>query len=178
MEFERDYLDNVKFEFLKLKSLGDKTFTQVSDGDILWKPGETDNPVALIVKHLVGNMLSRWTQFLTQDGEKPWRDRDTEFERPYTSKTEMIAQWEKGWQCLFDSLGSLGPEDFAARVKIRGEEHSLIAAINRQLAHCAYHVGQIVYLGKAVKGAEWISLSIPKGGSVAFNEKSFGADTP
>src|SRR5690606_32690734 len=178
MEFERDFLEHVTSEFWRYKNLGDKTFLQLGASDIHWKPGETDNSIAIITKHLAGNILSRWTHFLTQDGEKPWRDRDSEFTDPPTSKTEMIALWEKAWQCLFDTLGSLAVEDFSVRPKIRGEEHSLIAAIDRQLAHCAYHVGQIVYLGKAVKAGDWTPLTIPLGGSGDFNRKMFGADTP
>lgn len=123
-------------------------------------------------------MLSRWTHFLTQDGEKPWRDRDSEFLDPPATKSEMIDPWEKAWECLFDSLGSLDGEAFAIRIKIRGEEHSLIGAILRQLAHCAYHLGQIVHLGKTVKGRDWQALTIPMGGSAAHNAKMLGSDKP
>jgi len=178
MAIESRFLEPVTFEFQRYKTLGDKTFAQLGDQAIHWRPGETDNSIAVLTKHLAGNMLSRWTHFLTQDGEKPWRDRDSEFLEPPSTKTEMIRHWEKAWQCLFDNLGSLGAEDLTAQVKIRGEEHGTIAAILRQLAHCAYHVGQIVYLGKAVKGGDWKSLSIPLGGSAAFNAKMFGSPNP
>ena len=166
----------MKSEFHRYKTMGDKTFSQLSDPDIQWKYGETDNSIAIIVKHMVGNMLSRWTHFLTEDGEKPWRNREMEFEAPYISKAAMLSDWEKGWKCLFDALESIDSSNFSAKVKIRSEEHTVIEAMNRQLAHYCGHVGQIVLLGKMIKGHEWISLSIPKGGSEAFNKKMFGKD--
>ena len=156
--------------------MGDKTFAQLSDTDIQWQYGDTDNSIAIIVKHMVGNMLSRWTNFLTEDGEKSWRDREMEFVAPYTSKTALLSDWEKGWKCLFDALESIDSQNFTSKVNIRGEKHTVVEAINRQLAHYCSHVGQIVFLGKMIKGREWISLSIPKGGSEAFNKKMFGED--
>lgn len=153
--------------------MGDKTFAQLDEKEIHWKPAENDNCVSLIVKHMVGNMLSRWTNFLTEDGEKPWRDRENEFENPYTMKKEMLSAWEKGWQCLFDALESVNSANFNTVLKIRDEDHTLVQAINRQLAHYAAHVGQIVFLGKMIKGTDWVSLSIPKGGSAEFNKTMF-----
>lgn len=173
MGFRQNYLDNVKFEFHRYKSMGENTFSQLTDEDIHWKNKDTDNSIAIIVKHMVGNMLSRWTNFLWEDGEKAWRNRDMEFEDPDTTKKEMLAAWEKGWGCLFNALDSIDNSNFDTKIKIRGQEHSLIEAINRQLAHYASHVGQIVLLGKMIKGPKWVSLSIPKGESETFNKKLF-----
>nr|WP_299066861.1 DUF1572 family protein [uncultured Allomuricauda sp.] len=174
MSFQENYIKNVQFEFNRYKIMGDKTFAQLSDEDILWKYSETDNSIAIIVKHMAGNMLSRWTNFLTEDGEKPWRNREVEFEKPYTSKAEMITAWERGWKCLFDALGSIDHSNFDSKIKIRNEEHSIIEATNRQLAHYCSHIGQIVFIGKMIRGTDWISLSIPKGDSEKFNKKMFG----
>lgn len=174
MEHYEDYLKSALFEFRRYKSLGDKTFSQLTEDDIHWKYNESDNSIALIVKHIVGNMLSRWTNFFTEDGEKIWRNREAEFEGLYPTKREMIDAWVKGWQCLFDALDSIDETNFDALIKIRNEEHTVIEAINRQLAHYANHVGQIVLLGKMIKGDQWISLSITKGGSEAFNIHKFG----
>ncbi len=173
MDFVKNYLDSSHFEFQRYKTLGDKTFAQLGDSDILWKHHEGDNSISQIVKHISGNMLSRWTNFLSEDGEKPWRHRDTEFEKPFTTKTEMIVAWEKGWQCLFNALASINAGNFNSLVKIRNEEHTIVEAVNRQLAHYANHVGQIVLLGKMVKGDNWVSLSIPKGESEVFNKEKF-----
>lgn len=171
MDFVKNYLDSSRFEFRRYKTLGDKTFAQLGESDILWKYQEEDNSISQIVKHISGNMLSRWTNFLSEDGEKPWRHRDTEFEEPFTTKTEMIAAWEKGWQCFFDAIDSINSDDFNSLVKIRNEEHTIVEAVNRQLAHYANHVGQIVLLGKMIKGDSWASLSIPKGESEVFNKE-------
>ena len=174
MNFLETYLKSVRAEFLRHKSLGEKTFDQLSEEEIHWKYSDSDNSVAIIVKHIVGNMLSRWTNFLTEDGEKTWRNRDTEFERPYASKSEMLEAWEKGWDCLFTALDSIDNTNVDSKVKIRNEDHSVIEAINRQLAHYPSHIGQILFLGKMIKQQDWISLSIPKGQSEAFNKKMFG----
>ncbi|WP_067037194.1 DUF1572 family protein [Allomuricauda sp. CP2A] len=176
MNFQENYLSNIKFEFHRYKTMGDNTFAQLTDDDIQRTYSETDNSIAIIVKHMVGNMLSRWTNFLTEDGEKPWRDREMEFEAPYATKNEMIVAWEKGWNCLFDALESINPSNFDTKIKIRDEEHTVIEAVNRQLAHYASHVGQLVFIGKMLKGTRWKSLSIPKGDSDAFNQKMFGKD--
>jgi hypothetical protein len=174
MNFQENYLKNVVFEFKRYKTMGDKTFAQLSDKEIHWKYQATDNSIAIIVKHIVGNMLSRWTNFLTEDGEKSWRNREMEFEKPYASKVEMMAAWERGWECLFKALNSIDSSNFETKIKIRNKEHTLIEAINRQLAHYPSHVGQLAFLGKMIKGSDWISLSIPKGGSSSFNKKMFG----
>src|SRR5690606_10328919 len=125
--------------------------------------------ISIIAKHIVGNMLSRWTHFLTEDGEKTWRDRDAEFEDTYTSKEDLIAAWESGWFCLFKALKSLNTSDLERIMYIRNEGHTVTEAINRQLAHYPYHIGQIVFLGKLLKGHDWLSLSIPKGNSATYN---------
>lgn len=174
MTFQEDYLKSAIFEFHRYKNLGDKTFAQLSDENLLWKYGEEDNSIAQIVKHLSGNMLSRWTNFLTEDGEKEWRNRDQEFVDPPASKKELIQIWERGWQCLFDVLDSIDDSNFDSKIKIRNEPHTIVQAVNRQLAHYANHVGQIVLLGKMIKGKDWASLSVPKGGSKTFNKKKFG----
>ncbi len=173
MDFPENYLKSVRFEFLRYKALGDKTFAQLDEKDIHWKYNEGDNSIALIVKHLSGNMLSRWTNFLSEDGEKSWRNRETEFEHPSKSKEELLTAWDQGWQCLFDALDAVNADNFETIIKIRNEDHTIVEAINRQLAHNANHLGQIVLLGKMIKGSEWVSLSIPKGGSEQFNAEKF-----
>ncbi|MEO6695541.1 MAG: DUF1572 family protein [Ignavibacteria bacterium] len=168
----KNYLHNCIKEFKKLKELGDNTFMQIKDQDFFWSPDEESNSIAIIVRHLSGNMLSRWTDFLNSDGEKQNRNRDEEFDRLfYTDKDDVIYRWEKGWKCLFETLESLKEDDLIKEVFIRKEKHSVIEAINRQLTHYGYHLGQIVYLGKHLECANWKSLSIPRGKSKAFNEK-------
>lgn len=168
------YLTSALQQFHYYKSLGDKTFTQLDDEKLCWQYNEESNSIANIIKHLCGNMLSRWTNFLTEDGEKSWRNRDVEFEIFNTSKEALIEIWEKGWTCLFDALASLTEEDLNRTVLIRNEAHTVIEAINRQLAHYPYHIGQIVFIGKMCSNQAWNSLSIPKGNSVAFNQEKFG----
>lgn len=173
MNYPENYLKSALFEFRRYKTLGERTFAQLSENELHRKHSKNDNSIALIVKHMVGNMLSRWTNFLTEDGEKAWRNREEEFESPYTTKDNMLVAWENGWQCLFEALESVNATNFDTIIKISGEDHTIIEATNRQLAHYANHVGQIVLLGKMIKGAEWVSLSIPKGGSSNFNETMF-----
>ncbi|MGX1930683.1 DUF1572 family protein [Flagellimonas sp. 2504JD4-2] len=175
MNFQQNYLDSALYEFRRYKTMGDKTFAQLSKEEIRWKFKETDNSISIIVKHIVGNMLSRWTNFLTEDGEKTWRNRDMEFEGEYQSKAAMLEAWEKGWKCLFDALDSIDTSNFEAKVKIRTEDHTIVEAVNRQLAHYASHVGQIAFVGRMIKGNDWVSLSIPKGASKDFNKKMFGS---
>ena len=177
MNFRENYLESALFEFRRYKTLGDKTFVQLSDEEIHWKHNDSDNSIALIAKHLVGNMLSRWTNFLTEDGEKSWRNRESEFENPVIAKKEMIVYWEKGWQCLFDALNGIDESNFGNQIVIRSERHTIPQAINRQLAHYANHVGQIVFIGKMIQGQDWISPSIAKGNSQAFNDMMFGSKT-
>ncbi|MEM9000095.1 MAG: DUF1572 family protein [Bacteroidota bacterium] len=171
MNFFENYLQSVTSEFLRYKTLGEKVFEQLSDEEILWKQNNSDNSIAIIIKHLSGNLLSRWTDFLTEDGEKPWRNRDIEFKEPPATKDELLTIWAKGWECLFNALDSITVANLNTRVAIRNEAHTPIEAINRQLAHYANHIGQIIILGKMLKGEDWITLSVPKGGSEAFNRR-------
>jgi hypothetical protein len=152
--------------------LGEKTFDQVEQEKLFWQYNEESNSIATIVKHLWGNMLSRWTDFLTTDGEKEWRDRDGEFENDISTKKELLDKWNEGWSCLLNTLNSLTPEDLDKTVYIRNQGHSVMEAINRQLAHYPYHVGQIIFIGK-MAAKEWKSLSIPRGDSNKFNADKF-----
>jgi hypothetical protein len=168
------YLNSVKKEFERYKSLGEKTFLQLKDEDLFWQYNDESNSIAIIVQHIAGNILSRWTDFLTSDGEKPWRDRDIEFNNDIKSREELLAKWNEGWDCLFNALNSIKEGDWQKKVYIRNEPHTVTEAINRQLAHYPYHIGQIVFIGKMIAGERWDSLSIPKGKSEAFNEEKFG----
>lgn len=165
MEIGKEYLRIVIERFNGIKILGDKTITQLSEDEIHWIFNNESNSVAIIVKHLSGNMISRWTDFLTSDGEKPFRDRDEEFLNTIYTKSELIAVWEKGWNVLVKTLNDLSEQDLLQTISIRGEKHLVLEAIERQVAHYAYHVGQIVYIGKQLKNNNWQSLSIPKGKS-------------
>jgi len=167
------YLNSVKKQFTYYKSVGEKTFDQLNEEDLFWQYNEASNSIAIIVNHLWGNMMSRWTDFLTADGEKEWRDRDLEFESVIKTKDELLEKWNEGWVCLFDALESINEANFDTKVYIRNQEHSIMEAINRQLAHYSYHIGQIVYIGRMVKGNEWKSLTIPKGKSNEFNQEKF-----
>ncbi len=168
-----DYLDSVKKQFAYYKMLGDKTIEQLPEEELFWQYNEESNNIATIVKHLWGNMLSRWTDFLTTDGEKEWRDRDAEFENYDTSKEDILDKWEEGWACLFNALNSLTDNDLERVIYIRNMGHTVLEAINRQLAHYPYHVGQIVFIGKMLCDDNWTSLSIPKGNSKTYNSEKF-----
>lgn len=168
MGIENEYLRIIKERFAGVKNLGNKTIDQLSDEDIQWAFNEESNSIAVIVKHISGNMVSRWTDFLHSDGEKPNRNREQEFVNTISTKLELIEIWEKGWNVLFEALNQLTEKDLLRNVFIRGESHSVIEAIERQLAHYAYHIGQIVYIGKQLKNENWDSLSIPKGKSEEF----------
>lgn len=170
------YLTSVIKQFEYYKSLGDKTFEQLSFDDIQWQSNEDSNSVSIIVKHIVGNMLSRWTNFLTEDGEKEWRNRDDEFVSSFSSKEDLVAAWESGWFCLFNAIKPLKVEDLERIIYIRNGGHTVTEAINRQLAHYSYHIGQIVFLGKLLKGKNWTSLSIPKGDSINYNKDKFNKE--
>lgn len=173
--FSAEYLDSVKKQFQYYKMLGEKTFEQLNDEDLLWQT-EDANSISIIVNHLWGNMMSRWTDFLTTDGEKEWRKRDLEFEDVIKNREDLIAKWEEGWSTLFKAIDSVNDENFGTIIFIRNQGHSIMEAINRQLAHYSYHIGQIVLLGKMRRGEEWTSLSIPKGGSIAYNANKFAQD--
>lgn len=171
-----NYLSSIHKQFEYYKLLGEKTFAQLSDEQLFHRYDEEANSIAIIVGHLHGNMLSRWTDFLNSDGEKEWRQRDQEFESTIEGRAEMVEQWEEGWACLFKAIGSVNEDNFEQLVYIRNQGHTIVEAINRQLAHYAYHVGQIVLLGRMLKGAEWQSLSIPKGGSAGYNKEKFSKE--
>lgn len=168
------FLESAKAEFLRYKSLGEKAMAQVPDPTFHWQPNAESNSIATIVKHLSGNMLSRWTDLLTTDGEKPWRNRDDEFEADDASREVVMKRWEEGWACLFTALDSLTEADIEKTVYIRGEAHTVGQAIHRQLAHYPSHVGQIVYLCRMLADDSWKSLSIPKNKSQEFNRTMFG----
>ena len=168
-----NFLESIQSQFEYYKSLGDNTFEQLTNDDIQWKYNKESNNVAIVVKHIVGNMISRWTNFLNEDGEKEWRQRDTEFIDTYTSKEEMLLAWEKGWECLFNVIKSLKEKDLTEIIYIRNEGHTVMEAINRQLCHYSYHIGQIVVLGKMAKNSDWETLSIPKNASKSYNAEKF-----
>ena len=152
------------------KDLAEKAIAQLKDEEFFVTLDEEANSVAVVMKHMAGNMISRWTDFLTSDGEKPDRNRDMEFViDAQTTKDDVLAYWERGWKCVFDALEPLRPEDFEKTVLIRGEKHTIVQAINRQLMHYAYHIGQIVFLAKHFRSAEWKSLTIPRNKSAEFN---------
>ena len=169
---KESYILLVVREFKRLKNLADGAMAQVAEDSFFAAPAPGDNSVAIIVKHVGGNLLSRWTDFLTSDGEKPGRDRDTEFSMLASDTREnLLGQWEQGWAALFSSLEALNDADVDRLVKIRGEPLSVLQAINRQLTHYAYHVGQIVYAAKHYAGPSWKSMSIPLGASAKFNQQ-------
>lgn len=170
---EKDYLTSIYQQFLYYKKLGEDTFSQLNDSQLNWQYNETSNSIATIVKHLSGNMLSRWKDFLETDGEKENRNRDAEFENSSLSTELILTIWKEGWECLFETVKSLNKEDLQKVVYIRNQGHTVIEAINRQLAHYSYHLGQIVCIGKMVVGNNWASLSIPKGKSSTFNASKF-----
>ena len=170
------YIENTVKQFKYYKSLGDKVLEQFTFDQLQWQYNSESNSIAIICKHIVGNMLSRWTHFLTEDGEKKWRHRDTEFEDSYTSKTAIIEDWEKGWSCLFNAIEPLTIKDIDRIVYIRNQGHTVAEAINRQLAHYSYHIGQLVYVAKLMKGADWLSLSIPKNQSSSYNKQQFNKE--
>jgi hypothetical protein len=173
---ETTFLESSIKLFQYYKKLGGGAIDQLNDVEVLMRPNDASNSIALIVHHLSGNMLSRWTDFLTSDGEKSWRNREAEFEQEYPDKKTMLEAWEKGWKCLFDALQGLKPEDLSKIIYIRNEGQSVMDAIQRQLAHYPHHVGQILFQAKAIKGNEFKSLSIPKGGSGTYNQAKFNAE--
>ncbi|WP_020530234.1 DUF1572 family protein [Flexithrix dorotheae] len=167
------YLDSIKKQFAYYKNLGEQTITQIPDEKLTWQYNEESNSIGTIVKHLWGNMLSRWTDFLSADGEKTWRERDAEFENDLTSRKEILEKWEEGWACLFNAIDQLTPDNLENIIYIRNQGHTVVEALNRQLAHYASHVGQIIFLGKMTTADSWKSLSIPKGNSKQYNAEKF-----
>jgi hypothetical protein len=172
LSIELDFLTAATKRLKYYKDLGDKAMAQLEPDDFFYTPGEESNSIAVIVQHLHGNMMSRWTHFLTEDGEKAWRHRDKEFEVSANTPAAIMEKWEAGWNCLFETLEDLKPSDLRKKVTIRQEPLTVIDAINRQLAHYPYHVGQIVYLARMRKKQDWQSLSIPKGQSDQYNQSS------
>jgi len=167
------YLNTAQRDFKHYKTLGEKTFSQLEEDDFFWQFNAESNSIAILVNHLHGNMRSRWTDFLSTDGEKPWRNRDQEFEKKLQTKGAILDQWETGWLCVFDALETLDETHANTRIFIRNQEHSILEAVNRQVAHYAYHVGQIVFIGRMVQGKNWKTLSIAKGASKKFNQQKF-----
>ena len=183
MTISEDFLRSANRQFMYYKTLGEKAMEQLEAEQLFVSVNEDTNSIAIIVKHLHGNMLSRWTDFLTTDGEKEWRNRDGEFSdntpTPLSvteKKSEVLKQWNQGWECLFNTLNHLKPEDLEKIVYIRNEGHTVLEAINRQLAHYPYHIGQIVFYAKMLKKTEWNSLSIPKNKSKDYNADKFSKD--
>lgn len=169
LQFTTSYLEDVRPLFAHYKKMGEAAMAQVSDADLVTALDPEMNSIALIVKHMAGNMRSRWNGFPEADGEKPDRNRDTEFEAPPATRAELMKLWEDGWACIFTALDPLTDADLSRDTFIRGERHSVLQAINRQLAHYSYHVGQIVFLAKHLQSANWKSLSVPRGHSAGFN---------
>ena len=197
MKVSEDFLRSANRQFLYYKTLGEKAIDQIEPEQLFVSLNEDTNSIATIVKHLHGNMLSRWTDFLTTDGEKEWRNRDGEFDvlvnrhpvrqlsdqgsdemlkQVQHDKAEVMKQWNQGWDCLFNTLNSLKPEDLEKIIYIRNEGHTVLEAINRQLAHYPYHVGQMVFYAKLLKKTEWNSLSIPKNKSKDYNSDKFSKE--
>ncbi len=170
------YLSSAKRQFTMYKQLAEKAIAQIDDAELHWQANEDSNSVVMIVKHMWGNMLSRWTDFLTTDGEKDWRNRDAEFENENISREAMMKLWEEGWQCLFNALESITDDDLERIIFIRNDGHTLLDAINRQISHYSYHVGQIVYISKLRIKTDWNSLSIPRNQSQQYNAKKFSQD--
>lgn len=176
MNINQTYLESAKKQFLYYKMLGEKAIEQLEPKQLFIAVNDDTNSIATIIKHISGNMLSRWTDFLTTDGEKEWRNRDAEFENDLKSKEEVLDLWNKGWNCLENALEALKPEQLSDIIYIRNEGHTVIEAINRQLAHYPYHVGQIVFYAKQLKNSEWTSLSIPKNKSGNYNAEKFAKE--
>jgi hypothetical protein len=169
------YLENISNAFNYYKTLGENAIAQIPDNKLFWQFNSESNSVGIIVKHLSGNMLSRWTDFLKSDGEKDWRKRDAEFENDINDRISLLEFWNNGWICLFKTLNSLTSDDLDKIIYIRNQEHTVYEAINRQLAHYPYHIGQIVLLAKMTSD-NWISLSIPKDESINYNTNKFSKD--
>lgn len=168
MNIEERYLKTVIEKFKDVKNLGDRAIEQLTESELHWSINEESNSIAVIMKHMSGNMISRWSDFLTSDGEKETRDRDREFVDDSKSKKEISENWEQGWETLISTLENLENEDLLKTIHIRSEAHIVIEAIERQMSHYSYHVGQIVYIGKQIKGGSFNPLTIPKGESGTY----------
>ncbi|WP_196894821.1 DUF1572 family protein [Aureivirga marina] len=169
-----EYKKAVLKQFNSYKTFAEKTISQLDEKDLFWQYNEESNSIAIIIHHMYGNMLSRWTDFLTSDGEKEWRNREKEFENLATTKKQLMQNWEKGWNCLFDAIYSINEETINSDIYIRNEKHSVVDALSRQMMHYPYHIGQITFIGKMILGEKWKSMSIPKGKSEEFNKEKFG----
>lgn len=167
-------LDSAVSAFRSTKDLADKAICQLPDEKLHQALDPNANSIAVIMKHVAGNLVSRWTDFLTTDGEKPGRNRDDEFVDTFSSRQDVVAYWERGWNCLFETLTALSPGDLTKTVTIRGEPHSVPLAIHRSLSHCGYHVGQIVQIARILAGDNWSTITIPRGGSAKFNASMWG----
>lgn len=170
------YLESIKKQFLYYKMLGEKAMEQLQDEQLFRQYNEESNSIAILVNHITRNMLSRFTDFLTTDGEKPWRNRDAEFTNPFNSKEELMNRWNEGWDCLLKVLEQLSDADLERMVYIRNDGHTVIEAINRQLAHYPYHIGQIVFIAKMLKNEDWQTLSIARNKSADYNSRKFSQD--
>ena len=170
---DNNFLESAIKQFEYYKSLGEKTFNQIDEQKLFWQYNNESNSIAIIANHLHGNMLSRWTDFLTTDGEKDWRNRDAEFENDTATKQALLNNWNEGWSCLFNALNALTAADLNKLIYIRNQGQTVVEAINRQLCHYSYHVGQIVFIGKMICNENWTSLSIPKGNSATYNQDKF-----
>jgi hypothetical protein len=167
-------IDGALASFRSNKGWADKAVAQLPDDKLHVALDPNTNCIAVIMKHVTGNLLSRWTDFLTTDGEKPWRNRDDEFVDTFATRSELIAYWDSGWQRLFESLSGLSAHDLGRTVAIRGEPHSVPLAMQRSLAHCGYHVGQIILIARILAGDQWTTITIPRGASASFNQKVWG----
>lgn len=174
MDIAKEFLSAAINAFEANKRLADRAIEQVPDDKLHVGLDENTNSIAVIMKHVAGNLTSRWTDFLTTDGEKPWRNRDDEFVDSVISRSDLLAFWERGWSCLLETLKSLKPEDLEKAVTIRGEPHSVPLALERSLGHTCYHIGQIVQVARIHAGQNWNTLTIPRGGSQQFNEANWG----
>ena len=172
------YLESVKKQMLYYKTIAEKAIDQLDEKQLSLATNENTNSINTIIQHMSGNMLSRWTNFLTTDGEKDWRNRDAEFDSHFkgNDKNEVMEIWNKGWDCFFNAINALKPEQLSTVIYIRNEGHTVVEAINRQLAHYPYHIGQIVFYAKMLKESEWTSLSIPKNKSNSYNADKFAKD--
>lgn len=170
------YLNSVVKQFKYYKMLGEKAMEQLQEKQLFWQYNEESNSIAILVNHITGNMLSRFTEFLTADGEKSWRNRDAEFTNPFNNKEELINRWNEGWACLLKTLEHLTDADLERVVYIRNDGHTVVEAINRQLAHYPYHIGQMVFIAKMLKNEDWQTLSIARNKSADYNSRKFSQE--
>lgn len=177
VELGKSVLEAAAACFRANKDWADKAVAQLADEKLHVALDANTNSIAVIMKHVAGNLLSRWTDFLTTDGEKPWRNRDEEFVDSFGSRADLLAYWNSGWQRLFDTLASLSAADLNKTVTIRGEPHTVPLAIQRSLAHCGYHVGQIMLIARILAGEQWTTITIPRGKSASFNQKVWGLES-